>query len=82
MGAARCANYAVWEDLEAALEQGRLKLGFFGREFLQAPLGAGRFRIVGGPIGFGVSFEEQDGSVVALTVEQGAGPPLRLPRKG
>ena len=69
-------------EVMVALEGGRLKLDFFGREFLLAPTGAGRFRIVGAPLGFGVSFEEKDGAVVGLSVEQGASPPLRLPRKG
>jgi hypothetical protein len=59
----------------------RLEVLLFGREFVLVPLSPTRFRLLGGPLGYGAVFEIADGRATAFSIEQGSAPPLRFTRK-
>ncbi|MCS6805297.1 MAG: serine hydrolase [Acidobacteriota bacterium] len=61
---------------------GKLKATVPGQPvYTLVPVGPTRFQIEGAPAGFFVQYEMADGQPKSITIEQGAGPSLTLPRK-
>ncbi len=72
---------AVGAKAVVSAEGGRLKVLLFGKEFVLVPLSPTRFRLLGGPLGYGAAFEANEGGAKALDIEQGSAPPMRFTRK-
>jgi CubicO group peptidase (beta-lactamase class C family) len=61
---------------------GKLKATVPGQPvYTLVPVGPTRFQIEGAPAGFFVQYEMAEGQAKSITIEQGAGPSLTLPRK-
>jgi len=64
-------------------EDGALKAEIPGQNpFRLEPLSEIRFKILGAPVGFYISFDVEDGEVTGFTLEQGSGEPVTFERIG
>lgn len=69
-------------EVTIELVGGKLKATVPGQPvYTLVPIGPTRFQIEGAPAGFVVQYEMVGGHAKSITIEQGAGPSLTLPRK-